>query len=325
MKTLALLLLLLARPALSEQSLSVRRGTLEVKVRVTGTVVTEDVIRLKATIDGRVEDVFVSTGSWALSDQPLGHLANKEMAALLDAHSTTEKGVLEERWRQVYQPTAINCPRDCYVLRSFVKPKEWLKARALLFEAAQGLRLVARVRPEDVKWIHDGQAVEFWDVGDPSRKLKGQVEHFVLDVQGERVAPGGTFWIEGTPDRYLPPGTQWEGQIVPVIKHDVLIAPTAALLEYKGQTYLPVKVSTGITTETETEITAGTDSGRDILLLDDSSLKDSARHAVKADLDEIMRARNPSRIETEKENPAPRVVAPLPDPDAVYGDDPYGQ
>lgn len=324
MTTLALLLLL-AHPARCEQALSVRRGTLEVKVRVTGTVVPEDLIRLKATIDGRVEDVFVSTWSWARSGEPLGHLANKEMAALLDAHSTTEKGVLEERWRQVYQPTAIGCPRDCFVMRAFVKPKEWLKARALLFEAAQGLRLVARVRPEDVKWIRDGQTVEFWDVRHPARKLKGQVEHFVLDVQGERVSPGGTFWIEGTPDRYLPPDTQWEGQIVPVVKHDVLIAPTAALLEYKGQTYLPVRISTGITTTTETEITAGTDSGRDILLLDDASLKDSAKHAVRAEADDVIRAQTEPRVEAEKEGAPPKVVPALPDPDAVYGEDPYGQ
>ncbi len=327
----ACLLALSLSPARAEQTAAVRRGTLALRVQVNGTVVPADIVRLKATIDGRVEDILTPDGGWAYAGHPIGHLANREMAALLDAHQTTEKGVLEQRWREVYQPTEIMCPRDCYLMRTYVKPRDWVRARALLFEAAQELRLVARVRPEDAQWIHDGQKVVFWDARHQERKQMGAVTHFLLDVQGERAAPGATFYIEGTPQVFLPPGTQWEGEIVPVVKHDVLIAPTNALIQFEGSVYLPVKVSTGITTPGLTEITAGTDEGREVLVIDDSRLKDAAKHKMDAEVDAILRAHQddqagPAQVQIQAPPPAPKPApAPLQDPDAVYGGDPYGQ
>jgi hypothetical protein len=277
------LLLLAALPASAQREAEVHRGTLQITVHVQGTVVATDMIRLKSQIEGRVEDLDVSTYTWVEDEKPMGFIANKEMAAILDSHTTTVKGVVESRWRKMYRPAPINCPHDCFVMRVFTKNKEQLKPRALLVEAAQTLQLVGRVRPEDAAYVRDDQVLEFWPVKDPARKQKARVTRYVLDIQGERVEPGGSFAIDLSPKRYLDPGTEWEGVIVPLVKRNVLMVPTAAVIEKDGQSYVAVRVSTGITTREFTEITAGVQDKRPILVLDDSQLKAMDRHTPQLD------------------------------------------
>lgn len=321
--------------AQAQQAVEIRRGDLPVEIRVHGTVVAEDLIRLRSTIAGRVEEVLVSSGAWALKGRPLGKLVNRELAAMLDSRTpATRKESVEESWGSTYAPAEIACPRDCFVLRSFVKPKQWVQPQAVLFEAAQRLTLVGRVRPEDAHWIRDGQALEFWPSGEPAAKLKAAVSHYLLDVQGQR-GSGGSFAIDMPPSRHLPPATQWEGRIVPLTKRGVLLAPTRALLEHDGAVYLPVKVSTGITTEELTEITAGVEARRAILVPGESQDQETGRH--KPEIDEAALERRLREQEArEKARPAaPPASAPqappadkskaLPDIGADYGADPYAQ
>ncbi len=314
-------------PSRGQQPLQVKRGQLQIKVRLDGTVVivAEGVIRLRAAVEGRVEDLDVSTGTWYEAGKTMGHLANKEMAAILDSHNTTEQGVMEDRWKMVYQPTPISCPDDCYVLRVFAKNKDWLKPKGLLVEAATRINLVGRVRPEDARWIHDGQDFEFWSVDDPTQKFKGRIANYVLDLQGNKYNPGGTFTIALSASRYLDPGTQWEGLTIPMTKTGVLVVPTDAVIEYDGVSYLPVRVSTGLTTNELTEITAGVRDKEDILLLDDAALKGAARHKMSPDEGP---APTEEKVETDylkpETLPSPKIKE-LPGPDQTYGEDPYAQ
>jgi hypothetical protein len=223
----AALILFAARAGAATPS-QVKRGNLEIKVKVTGTVVPADIFRIKATIEGRVESVLTSTYVWRGADQPLAFLAHKELAAMLDSKGSQKVDILEDRWQRVYRPTAARCPDTCFILKNFLKPKTWVKPESVMFEAAETLKLVARVRPEDASWIHDGQDLVFWPVNDPKRRLKGRVTKFLLDIQGEKVSPGATFTLLMSPDRYFDPGTEWEGEIVPLSKKDVLFVPTDA-------------------------------------------------------------------------------------------------
>jgi hypothetical protein len=329
-QALGLVLLFCAHNLSAQQPLEVRRGDLQVRVNLEGTVVVDDIIRLRAAVDGRVEDLNISTGSWFPPGQTLGHLANKEMAAILDSHNTTEPGVMEDRWRKVYEPTPISCPSDCYVLRVFIKNKEWLKPKALLFEAAQKITMVGRVRPEDVGWIKDGMDFQYWRADDPSKKYKSRIAGFVLDIQGEKAEPGGSFTLKMSPSHYFEPDTRWEGVIVPLVKPNVLVVPTGAIIDYNGTAYLPIKVSTGMTTRELTEITAGVQEKQDILVLDDAALKGAMRHQLQysdtqphaaADVEKKVQQ---DYLKPEKE-PKPKKLKSLPDPDATYGDDPYAQ
>jgi hypothetical protein len=330
-----LLALALVPPAGAAESVLVRRGDMEVRVKVSGTVVPDDIFRIKAVIDGRIETVLTSTYAWRFADQPLAFLAHKELAAMIDSKGTQNQDILEDRWQRVYRPTPVRCPDTCFILKSFVKAKNWTKPQAVLFEAAKTLKMVARVRPEDAQWVRDGQELVFWAVDEPKKRYRGRVTRFLLDIQGQKVSPGATFTLLMSPDRYFNPGTEWEGEIVPLSKKDVLIVPTAALLRHGDSVYLPVKVSTGLTTQGLTQIIGGAEEKRPVLVLDDSQLGSVPRHAQEIDEAALRKRANEQREaqgeEPMPDDPQPRGVerkkgkhADYLD-DERYGEDPYGE
>lgn len=321
---LAAALASLARPAAGAPATdAVRRGDLEVRVKVSGTVVPANVFRLKSTIDGRIETVLASSHSWRGADQTLAFMAHKELAAILDARGAQDKDILEDRWQRVYRPTPIRCPSSCFVLKVFAKAKTWVKPQTVMFEAARSLQLVARVRPEDSHWVRDGQTLTFWAAGAPNKKFTGRVARFVLDVQGQKVEPGGTFTLELTPDRYFEPGTEWEGIVSAETRKNVLYVPTAALLSHNGSTYLPVRVSTGVTTSEFTQIQAGVEEKRPVLVIDEEGLKGAIRHRQEIDRAALERRAQElrGRASADDEEDAPRRRAQPEDGD--YGEDPY--
>ncbi|UPT74355.1 MAG: efflux RND transporter periplasmic adaptor subunit [Elusimicrobiota bacterium] len=332
----AALLLISAAASRAATAHKVKRGDLEIRVKVTGTVIPDDIFRIKATIEGRVESVLTSTFVWRGADQPLAFLAHKELAAMLDSKGTQQVDILEDRWQRVYRPTAARCPDTCYILKNFLKPKAWVKPESVMFEAAATLKLVGRVRPEDAPWIKDGQELRFWPVNDPKRVLKGRVTRYILDIQGEKVEPGGTFTLLMSPLRYFDPGTEWEGEIVPLSKKDVLYVPTSALVRGpEGGVYLPVRVSTGITTEGLTQITAGAEQHKEILVLDDAQLRGAARHKQEADAAALRRMARRQAGEADFTEPE---LGPVPESgkkkgkhavviedDTDYGEDPYAE
>ena len=162
---------------------------------------------------------------------------------------------------------------------------------------------------------------------DPAGKYQARVAHDVLDVQGSKVDPGATFTMDMSPSRWFEPGTAWEGLIVPQSKKNVLTVPTGALISYKGNNYLPVKVSTGITTASLTEVTAGIDENRRILVLDDAHLKEAQRHTQTVDqgaMDDRLHQENTAPALREAK-PAPRRLPEIRDPDSNLGEDPYGE
>lgn len=330
MAMILLLAALCAAPAAwGQQTMEVRQGDLDQEVRVIGTVVTADIFRLKSTIEGRADQIWTTTGVWANPDQDLGLLLNKEFAALMDAHSTTDRKVLAERWKPVYQPTHVRCPYECFILKSFVPSQAWVKPRAILFEAAASLRLMGRVRPEEAHLVRDGMLLDYWAVNHPARRLQTRVAHYLLDVQGEKVQPGGSMDIALGPDQFLPPGTDWEGLVVPTRKKGVLMVPTNALLRFGGDTFLPVKISTGITTRDWTEIEAGVEAKRKILILVEDQILDAQRHKLEMDYSALrQRLNRETRPAAPKPQPRREPREPIEavrEPDAYMGADPASE
>ncbi|MBI5596280.1 MAG: hypothetical protein HY928_09365 [Elusimicrobia bacterium] len=294
---------------------AVRRGVMKLLVHVQGTVRPEQVYRLKSTIEGRIETVDKAPNSWSDERDPIGTLLTNEMAALVDANSTTPGSVLEDRWQRVFQPVPIACPGRCFVVKVYATPRTMVRAGGLLAEAAGKLRLVGRVRPGDTQWVREGQTVSFWSKKDPSRRQSAKIERFVRDVQGQRVVPGGTFTVLLTPEAWLDANTEWEGVIEAEVRKDVLSVPTKALIVHDGTAYLPIRVSTGVTTYDETQIIAGVPEGASVLLIDPSSASGLGRHVPPPEplerysLEKAGRRERPKKAaaaDEEEERPAPR-------------------
>lgn len=313
----------LAAPAAAEPSADastrpvvvdhVRRGVMKLLVHVQGTVRPEQVYRLKSTIDGRIETVDKTANSWADDRDPIGTLLTNEMAALVDANTTTPGAVLEDRWQRVFQPVPIACPERCFVVKVYATPRTQVRPGALLAEAAGKLRLVGRVRPGDTQWVKEGQTVVFWSKKDPSRRQSAKIERFVRDVQGQRVVPGGTFTVLLSPEAWLDAKAEWEGVIEAEVRKDVLSVPTKALIVHDGAAYLPIRVSTGVTTYDETQIIAGIPEGSSILLIDPSQASGFERHVPPPEplerysLEKGGRRERPKKaVREDDDRPAPR-------------------
>ena len=326
---LAALSLTLAAPSSGAEISTVRRGDLVVRVKVSGTVVPDDIFRLKSTIEGRVESVPASSNTWRGADQALAFLVHKELAAMLDSKGSQSQELLEDRWQRMYRPTPIRCPGTCFVLKVYAKAGSWVKPQAVLFEAAGTLQMVARVRPEDAHWVQDGQMLTFWSLKDPKKTYQGRVNRYILDLQGGKFEPGGTFTLDLSPSRYFDPGTEWEGELVVAEKKGVLMVPTAALIRHGDSVYLPVRVSTGLTTATITQIASGVAERHEFLILDDAQLKGSERHKQVVDRAALERRRRAvsnggASAPADEEDARPQDSQPASADETNYGDDPYG-
>jgi hypothetical protein len=329
-----LLAALLLAPAARAATLDiVRRADVVIRVRATGTIVAHDLFRLKSTIEGRVEEVNASTGVWRDNRDALATLAGNELAAMLDARGPQDTDVLEDRWGKVYTPTPIRCPDICYVLKSFLKPRSWVKPQAVLFEAARGLRLVGRVLTKDAHYLHrmqgvSGYTLTYWPVSNPAHRLTARPVSLAVDASGSRPT-GASFEFELPPRSDLPPGTDWAGEIVIVVDHDVLVAPDASLIRDSGFFYIPMRVAVGDAIDGVTEILSGANENRPILILNDEELNGAERvkpgEAVPPS-PEVMIPGVPSESSRPAARPAP---APAPAPerqptnDKDFGDDPY--
>ncbi|HAH08416.1 MAG TPA: hypothetical protein DCM05_18130 [Elusimicrobia bacterium] len=254
--------------ALAQKVGEVRRGPFRAVVRAQGTVVAEELSHIDSTIEGRIEMVDAAPGDWKDEDDDLATLATLELAAMLDAKSSNSAGIIKDRWQKVFKPNSVRCSARCYVTKAFAKPKKVVKPGAVLFEVAKKLRLIGRIRAGDAKWIREGQLLTFWDARKPGDKRQARVEKLFLDVQGQKVSPGASFSVLLSPKLFLPPGTEWEGEIVVSDKKSTLKVPTSALLRHGDEVFLPVRVSTGITTYEETEILSGVSERARFLLLD---------------------------------------------------------
>ncbi|HAM35309.1 MAG TPA: hypothetical protein DEB40_11410 [Elusimicrobia bacterium] len=278
----ALAALCAAGPARGQMTYEVKSGALDEQIRVAGTVAAADIFRLKSTIESRTEQIWTTTGVWVNPGQSLGYLVNKEFSALLDSRLGAEKEP-DDRWQAVYKPVRIRCPRACFLLKSIARSKQWVKPQTVLFEAAAHLRLVADVRPEDAHLVRNGQVLEYWDKKEPDRHYQTRIARYTRVPPREDTPSPGSFAVNQTPRQFLPPGTAWEGFIVPAKKNNAVFVPTAALLRFGDEAFLPVKVSVGITTPLWTEITEGVEPRRRILVIEDAKFRDTQRDEAGKD------------------------------------------
>ncbi|MBI5625451.1 MAG: efflux RND transporter periplasmic adaptor subunit [Elusimicrobia bacterium] len=336
---LAVLLLLAPPPASGQEVATLRQTNLDSKVRAWGTVVPEEVFRLKSTIEGRIEAILVSSGAWAEERSPIGLMSTRELAALIDSRGTIPEEIVQERWQKVYKPTRILCPKSCFVLKAYVKPRQRVKPNALLFEAAHVLRLAGQVDPASASLVRYGQRLEFWAVDDPANKMEGKIVNYV-DPSSGKPKPG-TFGLELSSERNLLPGARWEGWVSIATKRKVLAVPTTAILSHEGRTYLPVQVTVGATNGDLTEVTSGAVEGTAVLVLEPAKAPPASRYkpgpeAAKR-LDDALDGLDPEplppapapapkpakRSAVKRSKPAEPAPPPVEEPQAPEEEDPY--
>lgn len=233
------------------------RGDLIMYIPVKGTVQADDILRVRSPIDGRVEIIQANAETWYHPEDALGYMASAQLAALMDSNHTTPEETLQEHWKSVFPLNPLRCPQDCFVLAISAKPKTWSHPGEVLFRVAQTLRLEGELLDEIPEGEHASGTFEMWPVSDPGQRVRVEIERLSPKRVSALLPFGANF----------APGTAWEGRLEVMIRHNVLKVPTSALLHFKGETYLPLKVIEGASLNHETEIKLGVREGDEALIL----------------------------------------------------------
>ncbi len=87
-----------------------------------------------------------------------------------------------------------------------------------------------------------------------------------------------------------------------------------------------MRVSTGITSKTLTEVTAGVSRNTEILVLDDERLREARRHGTEIDEETLRRQQQREYLQRYKPIKKKRLrIQPIASPDSDFGSDPYAE
>jgi len=170
-----------------------------------GTVRPGEVVMLRAPVDGKLERAPSPVHVWVSRRKPVMSVLPAELAAILSSPQTTPTEEILSRWKDMFRPTPIRCPKDCMVLSYRIQPGGSVHQGDVVAQAATSLILEAevdsRVAPEPEAWR--SSKIVFWLLTDPAVRW----ETSVTDALDNRLfcrLPSGL---------NLPPGAKWEGRL----------------------------------------------------------------------------------------------------------------
>jgi len=256
----------------------VSRGDIRLTVLNTGVVKPRNRLELKPPIAGRVERVLVQEGQDVRKGQVLAWMSSTERAALLDA--ARAKGAEElARWEDLYKAAPLIAPLDGVVIARKVEPGQTVTAADPVLVMSDKLILKAQVDETDVGQVRLGQKAEIALDAYPGEPFDGKVEHIAFEA--ETVNNVTIYEVDVLPLKvpsFMRSGMTANITFLVEDKKNVLIVPTEALRERKGQTTVltpasspkekpvPVDVVTGISDGKRTEVTEGLKEGDALLI-----------------------------------------------------------
>ncbi|OGS63741.1 MAG: hypothetical protein A3J79_03085 [Elusimicrobia bacterium RIFOXYB2_FULL_62_6] len=235
-----------------DQENEIKRGDLDVFVKVTGLSTVQDTYDIYAPFDGRIEDVLTELFSLVSPDTILSHMVSTEMAALLDASTEESKKQTEKRWQDVYDYYTIKPEFEGILTNIYVKPKDRVYKGSRLFTVARKVVIIGKNLDPLYAKLAGGMTAELVYTKDPDVKLKGLLTNFIRIKDSPFY---NRLWLEVTDLRSgLRIGEQFNGFLSIGRSEDTLIVPRSALFEKFGRKYLIMEVETGLSTDDEIEV-----------------------------------------------------------------------
>jgi macrolide-specific efflux system membrane fusion protein len=170
--------------ALDEEAKEVKPavGMIETYISTTGTVLPQNRLEIKPTVNGRVDKILVKEGDNVKTGQTLGWMSSTERAALLDA----AKGKGEEAlkyWEDAYKAIPLLAPIDGEVIVSTIQPGQTVMTSDAIFVLSDRLIVRAQVDETDVGKIKLGQEAVLSLDAYPDTKIKATVGHIYYESQ----------------------------------------------------------------------------------------------------------------------------------------------
>jgi len=256
---------ILAPEARAQSVVVSERGTVSVLLPLSGTVVPGEKQVVAAGHAGRVEALPVPSQSPFKKRDLLAIVSGADLAAIIDANSTTAQQVVEERWQKMFKPYKVRAPYDGFLLETRVGIKESVKADQPLFVVTPKLSFEAIVPLKGTPGLTPGMAAMLWRPANPELKMPGRVREV---LPGTPSSDKATVRIDLLPaeDVAMPlPGTGLDGQVTVAQRRSVVTVPTGAVHRVEGRSFVSVEVTEGLSDGEHTEITSGLQPGKAIL------------------------------------------------------------
>lgn len=163
-------------------TVKVRRGNMDIKLVVSGTVTPHSRVAIRPPMPGRIESILVAEGAHVLRGAVVGTISSAERVTMLD--SAAARGHEELRkWEDMIKPAPLITPVSGTVISRNAEPGRTVSADTELLIISDRLIVRAQLHEDDIAKISKGQYVQVEVDAIPGLVVKGTVERIASDAK----------------------------------------------------------------------------------------------------------------------------------------------
>jgi macrolide-specific efflux system membrane fusion protein len=237
-------------------------------ITTTGTVLPQNRLEIKPTINGRVEKILVKEGEDVKTGQIIGWMSSTERAALLDAARAKGEESMKY-WEAAYKAIPLIAPIDGEVIVATTEPGQTVTSADAVIVLSDRLIVRAQVDETDIGKIKNGQTAEIALDAYPDTKIKATVNH--IYYESKTVNNVTIYEVDLAPEsvpEFFRSGMNANIDFTIEDKSGVLTVPLDAVVKEKGGDFVYVKqgdskepvkqeVKLGISDEKDVEVVSG--------------------------------------------------------------------
>ncbi|MDD5736874.1 MAG: efflux RND transporter periplasmic adaptor subunit [Candidatus Omnitrophica bacterium] len=243
-------------------------GIVETYISTTGSVLPQNRLEIKPTVNGRIDKILVKEGDNVKTGQTLGWMSSTERAALLDAAKGKDEATLKY-WEDAYKAIPLLAPIDGEVIVSTIQPGQTVTTADAIFVLSDRLIVRAQVDETDIGKIKLGQAAILSLDAYPDTKIRSTVGHIYYESETvNNVTIYKADMIPAEVPEYFRSGMNANVDFIDQRKENVLTLPLDAVrsdsegsyvLLSQGSGSTPVRraVTTGLADDKNIEIISG--------------------------------------------------------------------
>jgi membrane fusion protein, macrolide-specific efflux system len=243
-------------------------GEIHNYVSSTGTVLPQNRLEVKPSINGRVEQILVEEGDSVRKGQTLAWMSSTERAALLDAARAQGPDAVKY-WQEAYKATPLIAPISGEVIVKSVEPGQTVTMSDPVVVLSDRLIVKGQFDETDIGKIKMGQPVKISLDAYPDIKVNGQIDH--ISYESTLVSNVNIYEVDILPVKTPPvfrSGMSANVNVLIQSKDNALLIPLVAVKSDKEGTYVMLskgpkekavkqKIEEGITNDVNVEVVSG--------------------------------------------------------------------
>jgi len=285
------------------REIAVETGTITSSVSATGSVTPRNRLVLMPTVAGRIDEMLFNEGDAVKAGDVLAWMSSSDRAALIDAARL--KGEAELRyWSETYRRIPIVAPVAGTIIVRGVEPGQSVTTSSEVYVISDTLVVATSVDETDIGRVAVGLRSTFTLDAHPDRSVEGSVTH--ISYESTLTNNVNMYTVQVTPlqaEPLLRSGMTATVNIIIEQHDDAIILPSEAVQNDNGKNFVFVKilnqgsppelrpVETGITNDTQIEITRGLKSGDMAVLISTDTQGSSSSSSGNAKKEE--KSKNP--------------------------------